>query len=124
MKYVTLKSSLEPLTLKYILETDKKQKKPMKNIKKLITVEVGGVVVAVIDSMYTPIWLKNELQKDRRFKRYTAFVKWEDTGDVEEIDIDALNPKYAKQVAEIEVKKNYEPGGKIVEVEQRHGLYF
>lgn len=117
------KDNLVPLTFKYIKEKNKeKNKEKYTKIEKLITVEINNVIVAIVNSVHSPQWLTKELQNDRKFKRYTIFVEWPE-GDVEEIDVDALNSKYAKQAAKKELNVSYDPGGKILDVVQRQGLY-
>lgn len=53
--------------------------------------------------------------------RYTIFVEYPE--HIEELDIDAVDKGAAKKLAEIELAENYEPGGKIIEVRKREGLY-
>lgn len=56
--------------------------------------------------------------------RYTAYVKWPGKdGDVEEIDVDATTKALATKMAETEAKETYQPGGKVVKVVKREGLY-
>lgn len=54
--------------------------------------------------------------------RYTIYVEFEKVG-VEEIDVDARNEQYAKDVGKQVLARDYQPGGKILHIEQRFGLY-
>jgi|ETNvirenome_6_85_1030632.scaffolds.fasta_scaffold133033_2 Ribonuclease G/E len=57
-------------------------------------------------------------------KRYTAFVTWSAGREIEEeIDLDALNAEHARAAAKLELENGYEPGARIVSVEERWGLY-
>ena len=57
-------------------------------------------------------------------KRYTGFLEFEDDpGSYEEIDVDAHNLDEARQMIEYLAAKEYEPGLKLVRIEERRGLY-
>lgn len=57
--------------------------------------------------------------------RYTIFVSWDGGKSIdEEIDIDAANEIQARNIAEELLKTDYEPGGKIIEIQERFGLYW
>ena len=59
-------------------------------------------------------------------RRYTAFVAWPDRygpEPVEEIDVDAADVIEARKLAQTELDALYEPGGKIVRIMERFGLY-
>ncbi len=60
---------------------------------------------------------------NEHLKRYTAFISWRGEEDCEEIDVDAVNERYARECVKAELAQGYEPGGTIVQVEQRFGLY-
>jgi len=58
----------------------------------------------------------------RSTSRYTGFIEYD--GEIcEEIDVDAADSIAARALILDELKRNYEPGGKLVRVEQRFGLY-
>jgi hypothetical protein len=55
-------------------------------------------------------------------RRYTAFAEF--TGDtIEEIDLDATSAADAEALARELLERDYQPGGEIVAVEERVGLY-
>lgn len=54
---------------------------------------------------------------------YTVFVAW--GRDVEEIDVEAVSRKDAQEKAKEELKKDYQPGWKIVKtVRRENGTMF
>jgi hypothetical protein len=55
--------------------------------------------------------------------RYTAYARFEH-GDIEEIDVDAASEEEARSKAQTELERDYLPGGQIVRVVERVGLYF
>lgn len=56
---------------------------------------------------------------------YTAFIVYPKYGDdiAEEIDVIADSPGEARELAQAELDRNYEPGGEIFAMEERFGLY-
>jgi len=56
--------------------------------------------------------------------RYTVFATWAKFGCTEEVDVDAKDSVEAAALAGVELARDYEPGWKIVRVEQRFGMYF
>jgi len=56
-------------------------------------------------------------------RRYTIFVTFPAFNTVEEIDVDAASPTQAKDLAQIELDRDYEPGGVITRVVERFGWY-
>lgn len=82
------------------------------------------------------------LRRDCPARRYTAYVAYpvdqdapqipngrlldavrEGDAYLEEIDVDAATPRHAREVATAALAADYEPGGRIVAVEERIGLY-
>jgi len=66
----------------------------------------------------------------KRSKRYTADVKyvWDDAigpddYTIEEIDVNAVSEEQARRITEAALAKDYEPGGKIVRIQERFGWY-
>jgi hypothetical protein len=58
-------------------------------------------------------------------RRYTVYVSFGDDG-MEEIDVDAAQHSYAERVVRRLIDERhgfYVPGGRIVDVQERHGLY-
>lgn len=81
------------------------------------------VVVAIREEL-VPLLIRTA--HPRPTHRYTAFIAWPDTppGEAtEEIDVDAESPEAARAEAERQLTDGYRPGGRILAVEQRHGLY-
>lgn len=60
----------------------------------------------------------------RKTRRYTAFLKHRDHGDVEEIDIDATCPQAVFELAQIMAREFYQPGFEFWRCEERIGLYW
>lgn len=60
-------------------------------------------------------------------RRFTAFVRWADAQgeafNIEEIDVDADTYNEAKQLAQVELDRDYEPNGCIFFVQERIGWY-
>ncbi|MFJ6550022.1 hypothetical protein [Microbacterium sp. NPDC091676] len=57
---------------------------------------------------------------------YTGFVRFADPGypdTIEEIDVVATSAEEARERIEQTLVDDYEPGGTIVHIEQRTGLY-
>ena len=57
--------------------------------------------------------------------RYTAYLRWPEYGPeiAEEIDLDAINEEAAWELARLEVRDGYQPGGEVVRVDERFGMY-
>lgn len=83
---------------------------------KATTIKDGKRLVAIVASETSKRDIKTVM------RRFTAFVKFSE--EVEEIDVDAVNSMYARDCAEKELKRHYMPGGKIIKIEERFGLYF
>lgn len=56
--------------------------------------------------------------------RYTAYIKWPELGEFEEIDVDALNEAEARRMVLEELQADYLPGYQIIACERRVGMYF
>jgi superoxide dismutase len=68
---------------------------------------------------------KEEFIKEDKEATYTAFVSF--SGGViadEEIDVVAKSYEEACRKAQAELKKDYQPGGKILRVEKRFGIFY
>lgn len=82
-----------------------------------------GIVKARIPKM-TDFGVKQPEGQRARLKRFTVFTAWPHAPkDYEEIDVDAINGRWAYRCAELELAQGYEPGWKIEYVEERFGLY-
>lgn len=56
---------------------------------------------------------------------YTGFITWaEYEGTVEEIDVEASNAAQARVLVQAKLDEEYYPGGDIVHVEERFGLFW
>ncbi len=55
--------------------------------------------------------------------RFTVFAQWP-SGEVEEIDVDAVSAFKAKEEALLQLEEGYEPGFKIIRTVPRVGGYF
>lgn len=58
-------------------------------------------------------------------KRFTGYISWGKgvEREVEEIDVDAVNIGVARKLIEHVMKSDYNPGGRVSKVIERHGLY-
>lgn len=56
-------------------------------------------------------------------RRYTVYARFP-SGEVEEIDVDAISPRAARATAMQELDRDYNSGWKIIKTEERFGLYF
>lgn len=56
---------------------------------------------------------------------YTAYARFESHGEViiEEIDVEARDEREALEKASAELARDYIPGGEIVKVEKRFGIF-
>lgn len=82
------------------------------------------------------------LRADSATRRFTAYVAFPDDAadattsviaavdlvernraSVEEIDVDAVSKRHACEIALAALRRDYDPGGTIVSVEERHGTY-
>jgi hypothetical protein len=61
----------------------------------------------------------------QRLQRYTAFIAFAPDGEPsEEIDVDAVDERDARRLAQVALDRDYEPGGTIVRVVgPREGMY-
>lgn len=62
------------------------------------------------------------LHADADKRRWTGFVAWEDE-DMEEIDVDSPTKLHATEIVRAALARDYQPGGIVVEVAERTGLY-
>lgn len=71
-----------------------------------------------------PLPAYRDLAANGDLTRYTAFVNYEFDGfvETEEIDVDAQTPGHAREIAQAALARDYEPGGKIVHVEELQGV--
>jgi len=60
---------------------------------------------------------------DPLMHRYTSYIKWKDDETIEEIDVDAVNEKYARICTRQILNCMYESGARIQKCFQRYGLY-
>lgn len=58
-------------------------------------------------------------------KRWTAILRWEETGTIEEVDIDAESKLDAERIVQRDFDTEYESGWNIEQIiGPRVGLYF
>jgi len=62
------------------------------------------------------------VSEQQTMKRFTGYVRWKD-GENEEVDVDAIDTHDAGKKIEKLLKTDYRPGGRIIQIKQRFGLY-
>ena len=73
-------------------------------------------------------YARAERSSDYPLRRYTAFIRYnwgdgDDNSSIEEIDIDARDDTDARVIASAALAQDYEPGGRIIRVDERIGWY-